>query len=159
MRTLRFVTLLLAALDLGLGFAHTLELPSKMKVAAPLYREFQYNLYAAFATVGGPVEIGSILAALILAYGVRKERRAFVPTLTGAILLLVAFLGIWLPVVGVANADFATWSPGTIPPEWTSWRDRWEYGHVARFLAVGIGFSLLLWSSLSPSRAEGEGGG
>ena len=71
--------------------AHVLELPQKMHYAAELYAAVNTTLYRYFAIVGGVYQIGSILAAAVLAFLVRKRRPAFEWTLAGALCLLLAF--------------------------------------------------------------------
>jgi len=54
--------------------AHVLELPQKMQYDAHLYSAVNTTMYRYFATVGGFYSIGSIIAAGVLAFLVRKYR-------------------------------------------------------------------------------------
>jgi hypothetical protein len=77
LRIWRFVTLLLSALSLTMESAHVLELPQKMQYDAQMYSAVNTTLYRYFAIIGGIYQIGSILAAVFLAFLVRKRRHRF----------------------------------------------------------------------------------
>src|SRR5262245_50371631 len=98
LRAWRFLTLTLTALALTMTSAHVLELPQKMKYDARLYSAVNTTMYRHFATVGAIYSIGQIIAAGVLAFLVRKRRRSFRWTITGASLLL-AWLASWLMLV------------------------------------------------------------
>ena len=101
----RFVTLILAALALTMESAHVLELPQKMQYGAQMYSAVNTSLYRYFAIVDGVYQVGSIIAAEVLAFMVRK-RMTFTLTLIGFFCLLLAF-GVWLAVVAPVNSDVA----------------------------------------------------
>lgn len=92
LKTWRFITIILTALLMGTAFCHVLEMPAKMRIDGPLWMVLQQTLYQAFATIGGPIEIGAIIAATVLVFLVRGKRQAFYLTLVAAISLAVAFL-------------------------------------------------------------------
>ena len=147
---LRFVTLLLAALALTMESAHVLELPQKLAYDAQLYATVNGTLYLWFAVVGGTYQVGSILAAALLAYASRNKRRSFPWTLGGAIALALAF-GVWLAVVQPVNlevADAQRSAPDAIPVIWARLRARWEWGHAAGFVVQLAGYCMLLASVL-----------
>ena len=50
------IAVVLAALTMGLTFAHTLELPQKLGYDAVTWIRIQQSLYRYFGLVGGPVE-------------------------------------------------------------------------------------------------------
>jgi len=148
LRAWRFATLLLAALALTMESAHVLELPQKMHYAAELYAAVNTTLYRYFAIVGGVYQIGSILAAAVLAFLVRKRRSAFEWTLAGALCLLLTF-GVWVAVVAPVNAQVAEAlrsAPESVPAVWMALRNRWEYGHAAGFAVQLLGVCALILS-------------
>jgi hypothetical protein len=57
----------LAALTMGLAFAHTLELPQKLAYEAATWTQLQHGLYRYFAMVGGPLEVVTVIAAVVFA--------------------------------------------------------------------------------------------
>jgi Domain of unknown function (DUF1772) len=151
LRIWRFVTLLLSALSLTMESAHVLELPQKMQYDAQMYSAVNTTLYRYFAIIGGIYQIGSILAAVFLAFLVRKRRPSFYWTVAGALSLVLAF-GIWLAVIAPVNSEVAhaiESAPQLMPAVWMRLRNRWEYGHAAGFVAQVIGFSMLVLSVLT----------
>jgi hypothetical protein len=147
---LRFIVLLLAALSLTMESAHVLELPQKMQYDAQLYAAVNTTLYKYFAVIGGIYQIGSIAAAGLLAWVVRKRGLSFGWTLFGALSLLLAFV-VWLAVVAPVNgqiSDAVRMAPDSVPALWMALRSRWEYGHAAGFVLQLIGLSALIVSVL-----------
>ena len=147
LRGWRFVTLLLAALDMGMAFAHTLELPAKMQYSASFYSTVQHTLYWEFGNWPGILaEMGAILSSAVLIFLVRHRRPALQLTLLGFGLLAIAFFLIWLVFVAPMNVETGRWTLNSIPPDWTRVRNQWEYAHATRFVLQLIGFCALLLS-------------
>jgi hypothetical protein len=144
------VTLILVAFSMGASFCHVLELPAKLQWSGQLYVAVQNEppgLYIMFGTVGAVIEIAAILAAASLAYLVRRRQPAFRLSLVGAALLVVALIS-WAALIAPANSVMSLWTPETVPPDWTQWRDRWEFTHAADFVLKLAGFGALLASVL-----------
>lgn len=159
LRTWRFITLLLAALGLVMGGAHVLELLPKMQYDAEMYAAVTSTLYRFFGLVGGPLQVASIVAALLLSYLVRG-RPSFRLTLFGT-LALVLSLVLWFTLVAPVNAEWSrviVSAPESVPLAYQRLRPRWEYGHVAAFIAWLLGFSLLLFSVLKETPTAGSHG-
>ena len=115
---MRFITLVLAALALTMESAHVLELPQKMQYAAHLYTAVNSTLYRNFALVGAFYQIGSIVAACVLTYLVRRRPDILRLTLAGAALLVLAF-AVWGGVVAPVNSEIAQATrsaPESVPP-------------------------------------------
>jgi hypothetical protein len=151
-RTWRFVTLMLAALTTGMAFCHLMELPAKMRYDAQAYLTVQQT-YPYFGTVGAVLEPGSIAAAAVLCFLVRKQRPSFWLTLAGT-LLLAAALAAWFTFVAPMNAELATWAPESIPADWTDVRDQWEYAHAARAILQIAGLGALFLSVVVETSTE-----
>jgi len=150
LRAWRCITLLFAALALTMESAHVLELPQKMQYDAQMYSAVNTTLYRYFAIVGGVYQVGSIMAAAVLAFLVREHRPCFGWTLAGALCLLLAF-GIWLAVVAPVNGEVAEAlqsAPESVPAVWMRLRNRWEYGHAAGFVVQFVGLCVLVLSVL-----------
>jgi hypothetical protein len=60
-----------AALTIGLAFAHTLELPQKLAYEVATWTQLQHGLYRYFAMVGGPLEVATVIAAVVFALRAR----------------------------------------------------------------------------------------
>jgi hypothetical protein len=146
-RTLRFVSLLLAALAMGMHLAHALELAPKLQWDAGLYLPVQTSLYEWFGKIGPIFEVGALISISILAYLLGKNRPAFRFTLTSSISIVLALL-VWVLFVLPANAQILQMQQVSPPADWTYWRDQWQYGQAGIFLLHLIGFSSLIWSIL-----------
>ena len=146
----RFMTLLLTALLMGMTFCHVLELPAKMQYDAAFYLTIHRSLYVAFGmpNLGALIEVGAILAAVGLVFLVRKDASAVGLTLAGAA-ALVAGLVVFFIFVEPANAALKAMMIQAPPNDFFSWRNQWEYGHVAHFALHLLGFSALLLSVLT----------
>ena len=138
-------TLILVALVMGTSFAHALEMPAKLQYAGRIYLTLQQTLYVAWGppNIGGILEPGAILAALILTWLVRRHRPAFFLMLAASFFLLLAFPVIFFLFVEPANAIFRTVTAGTLPANWMAIRQQWEYGHAARFASHLLAFIAL----------------
>lgn len=147
---LRFQALLLATLTVGMKLAHTLELGPKLQWGADLYFPVQTSLYRYFATLGPVFDVGAILSIIALAVLLREDR-ALSLTLAALALMLVS-LGIWAVEVGPANKVIQLWlQTQTVPPDWTVWRDQWQYGQAGCFVFDTLGYCALLASTLRGS--------
>ncbi len=156
LRMWRFITLLLAALGLTLGAAHALELLPKRHYDTQLYMDVTRTLYRYYGLVGGPVQVLALVAAAWLSFRLRHHS-AFRLTLLAALCLSLS-LGLWAGLVQPVNAAWAKVLAGGTEAEaldaYARLRDRWEYGHVAAFLAWLAGTSLLLLSVVSETPSE-----
>src|SRR5262249_61564660 len=106
LRVWRFITLLLTALALTMESAHVLELPQKMQYDAEMYTAVNTTLYRYFAIIGGVYQVGSIVAAAVLAFLLRRHRPSFAWTEAGAACPLLPF-ALWLGVVCPVTRDVA----------------------------------------------------
>jgi hypothetical protein len=144
-KSLRVVTLVLAALSLTMTSAHVLELPQKMSYSPATYALVNGTLYRWFAIVGGVYTVASIVAAWGLAWSARRVRVALGWAGAGAALLTLAFVS-WLALVMPVNsivARAASTAPESLPGLWLELRPRWEYGHVVGFVLDLLGFCAL----------------
>ena len=73
----RFAAVMLAALTLGLGFCHLMQLPSRMGWDQYLWvgSTVQGGLYAAFGSVGAVIFVATVIALALLAYFTREHGR------------------------------------------------------------------------------------
>jgi hypothetical protein len=144
LRTWRFVTIMLTALALAAALAHLMEMPGKMTYDAALYVKLHRTLYPTFGRTAGWAEGLALFSVLGLAWRVRKREAAFPLTLAAAACQLAA-MAAFLIFVHPANLTMSGWPLDAVPPEWTRWRDQWEYAHAARaFLQTGTLAALVL---------------
>jgi hypothetical protein len=154
-RTLRlalFVHLFLFTLVVGVFWGTWFSLARSMSsITASTFLEVGHTM---IANLGGPMAV-LMPATLVTAVPVlfvlyRLHRRAsFSLVLVGAVLLAVALV-ITLSVNVPIDGAIAGWTVDTLPPDWTSTRNRWEAYHEARtFISLaGFGSALaaVLWS-------------
>lgn len=135
-RALQIIALTLTALGLAPGAAHVLELPVKLTYSPALYAEVTSTLYAWFGAVGGSVQVLALVAVATLAFGARQGRSGgLLAASAGA---LAASLLLWGFVVAPVNStwsDSAGAGPADFVAAYERLRERWEYGHVAAFVA------------------------
>jgi hypothetical protein len=143
MRIWSALSLMLGALLLGTTFAHVLEIRAKRHMDGPLWTTLQQRLYQDFATVGGAVEIGTILSTAGLAWSVRNTTVAWLAL--GAVACFAsAFVIVWIGMVQPVNLQVARWTPAQIPGDWQRRQRRWDLGHAIRFGLHLTGFGLLV---------------
>lgn len=148
LKTALFVALLLTGLSAGVAFAHFLELPNKMALSATDYLLVQQHLYEGFGRVIGPIEQGAFLAAIAAAVLVRKRLAPFFLTLL-AVVCCVAALIVWQLYNGSVNQAVASWTAATMPSDWMTYRDHWEYAHATRAVLYTISLGALSLSALT----------
>ena len=156
-RTWRLVTILLAALSMGTVLCHLLEMPAKLTYTGALWLTLLQTLYPPlFGKVGAFFEVGAIVSAWILAYLLRLRRSAFIWTVAGALCLLVAHAAFWLWIAPV-NSTMAPLTPDTLPADWMTLRDQWEFTHTARAILQFAGLAALICSVLVEVPPGGAG--
>jgi hypothetical protein len=155
LKVLRFVTLLLVTLTLGLVFAHVMEIPGKLRLDGPTWLTVQQNLYVGFGVIGSIIEIAAIVLAWILAFAVRRRRPAFYWTVGAAVAVTVG-LAVWFALVSPMNTVLSAWTPETLPADWTAVRDQWELGHAIHCGLFLLGFGALVIALLAetPERSD-----
>jgi hypothetical protein len=142
-----------SALILGGAFCHVLEMPVKMALPPSEYMTVQ-QIYGAFGPVGAILEPAAILSGAALAW-LMRGRRAFTPALVGALCLAAALL-LWVAIVSPVNPHWSAAAQAqTVPDDFQSLRNRWEWGHAIHAGVLFLGFVALVVSVLAevPRRA------
>jgi hypothetical protein len=131
LKTWRFFTIMLTAAAFAAALAHLMELPGKMEYDARLYVLLHRTLYPTFGQTAGWAEGLALFSVIGLAWRVRKRGMASALTVIAAVCQAAA-MAVFVVYVHPANVTMSSWSLDSIPPEWTAWRDQWEYAHAAR---------------------------
>ena len=142
-RVVWFATLVLTALTMGLEFAHVLEWPQKQDYPGTLYVRLQESLYLWFGNLGGVLYVLAVLATVVLAVLLRRERGQRGPVAVAAGLQVVALIT-FLTIIYPVNLRLPVNSAGTVPADWTALRDRWELGHTIGFVLFIASFVLVV---------------
>ena len=151
LKATRFSAVMLAALTLGLGLCHLMQLPSRMGWDQYLWvgSTVQGGAYALFGSVGAISFVATVIVLALNAYFVREHGRpGFRLALAGATLFALALV-LWWVLVYPVNVELAKWVDGPVPADWTSYRARWEWGHAAIALVELAGFAALVGAVLA----------
>ena len=152
LRTMRFLSLVCAALALGLTLAHDLEIPGKERLSGAAWLEVQHSFYGGFAIVGGIAEVLGLITTCVLLYLLRERRVAFGLTLVAA----AGFAGMLVLFAlgnNPLNVQIATWTPTTLPDTWQQTRDAWDRFHAASSVCAAVAFAALLIATLRDTPA------
>lgn len=157
LKTVRLIALLLTGLSAGVALAHLLELPNKMQLSAQEYLFVQQHLYQGFGRVVGLIEQGAFLSTLATAVLTRFHQRVqFLLTLL-ALVCSIAALVVWQLHNGPVNQAVDSWTTTTMPSNWMTYRDRWEYAHATRAVLYTVGLGALILSVLRDSYTTRQG--
>ncbi len=143
LKILRFVSIVCAALVLGLTVTHDLEIPAKRLLDGASWLNMQHTFYGGFAIVGGISEILGLLstsASLIL---LRRHRVAFVLTLI-SVICFVGMIALFALGNNPLNQQIATWTPATLPANWPQVRDAWDSFHAFSSVFAAVALTVLL---------------
>jgi hypothetical protein len=147
LKYLRFVSLVCAALVMGVTVAHDLEIPGKDLLSGAAWLTVQRTFYGGFAVVGGVAEVLGLLSTGLLAFFLRRQRAAFVLTLIAA-LCFAGMLAVFAFGNQPINLQVASWTPQTLPANWRALRDAWDGFHAASSALALLAFLLLLFAIL-----------
>ena len=146
LRLMLFVHVFLFALVVGVFWGTWLSLSRSMSaITASTFLEVGHTM---IGNLGGPMAVlmpATLVSAVpVLVALYRRHRRAsFSLTLVGVGSLAVALV-ITLSVNVPIDDVIARWTVDTLPPDWSSIRNRWEAFHAARtFISLaGFGYAL-----------------
>lgn len=145
------IALTLAALGLAPGAAHLMELPVKLGYSAQFYAEVTSTLYAWFGIAGGMVQVAAALAVAALAFRARHAPIAGLCAATAATLFTSLLLwGFLVAPVNSAWAELSRDNPAEFAAAYEQLRPRWEFGHLAAFVAWLTGWFGLVAVATSP---------
>ena len=105
------------------------------------------TLYDGFGSIAGPIELVSLLSTAAVAVLIRGQRRRFLLALLASILIMIALV-IWQLNNGPVNDAVDSWTISSVPPDWTAFRNQWEYAHATRAVLFIIALGTLVGSLL-----------
>ena len=146
-RAHQITALTLTALGLAPGASHLLQLPVKMGYTAEVYTVVTSTLYSWYGLVAGAIQVAALISVAMLAWQARRLPGGGLAAASAGALL--ASLLLWGFVVGPVNATWAgasNLSPEQFSVAHDALRARWEYGHVAAFIAWFVGWVGLVTS-------------
>ncbi|HEX7734386.1 MAG TPA: hypothetical protein VF458_05980 [Ktedonobacteraceae bacterium] len=152
LKCLRFVSLVCAALAMGVTIAHDLEIPGKDLLNGAEWLTIQNTFYGGFALVGGVTEVLGLVSTGLLAWLLRRQRITFLLTLLAAL----CFAGM-LAVFAFGNQPINLQvARSALPANWRALRDAWDGFHAASSALAMLAFIFLLLAILRdthPSRS------
>jgi hypothetical protein len=152
LHVLRFSSIMTTALAAVAAVAHLLEMPAKRRYERGMYVRLHRTLYSNFGRVAGPAEAAAVVATGVLAWRLRRRKAATLAPAAAAGCLAVAHSAFWT-VVNPVNVEMLRWRLDAIPADWSTLRDRWEYGHAARACLLTGALAALVWSDTSSRSA------
>lgn len=147
LKIVRFVSLVCAALVLGLTLTHDLEIPGKRMLSGAEWLTVQHTFYGGFAIVGGITEVLGLIASLVLLYLLRKQKMAFILTLVAA-LSFIGMLALFAFGNNPLNIQVMSWTTATLPANWRQVRDAWDSFHAASSAFAALALCVLLIATL-----------
>lgn len=154
------LALTLAALGLAPGAAHVMELPIKLGYPPELYARVTSTLYAWYGIAGGAIQVGTALVVGALALRVRRTPVAGLAAASAAAFLISLLL--WGALVAPVNSSWAEVprdNLAALAAAYERLRPRWEYGHLAAFLAWFAGWLGLVGVACRPHAGERQSQG
>jgi len=143
-----FIALLATAIAFGGALAHALELPNKMHMPQADYFTVQqvYRGWNRIAFVLA-VQLFSLIGTAVFA---RREPYVLAGAVLAIVCLLCAQAVFWI-FTFPANVATANWT--TVPDNWESLRNSWEYSHLAGAAFQLIAMSALAFAALARARS------
>lgn len=147
-RLIRFAVIMLAALSLGVGIGHLMQLPARMAWDQYLWvgATVQGGFYALSGPLGVLLQIVTVIALIVLAALLRRHNVSGFPFTVAAAVMFAIGLLVWWVFVYPVNVELAKWVNGPVPDDWADWRALWEWGQAANGLAQFAGFAALIAS-------------
>jgi hypothetical protein len=153
LKVARFVGLLLGALNLGLAWAHLVEMGPKRAMSGPEWLTTQ-QAYRDFGKVAG-ITVPAALLATLTQFALTRERCATARLTALSAACTAATVVIWACCNEPVNREVVTWSADALPHDWQQRRDQWEFAHAASAILHGVSVAALLVAALRDA-PEGE---
>jgi len=141
MRTLVvFLSIFLLGLVSGVSFSHLVQRGPKATLPGAQFVVIQQVLLRNYGPVIGGLEMAAFFSTSAMAIVTWGEPVVpFLATLaSGCILLMVI---VWATRIYPINRTVNSWSPASLPSNWSSFRDRWHNLHTIRFVLSAIALS------------------
>ncbi len=140
----RFFSVFFVGLALAPGLAHVLQLPHKTDLTGDDYLRVQ-QLYAGWAWLG-IVVLGALIFTFLHAVLVRNRLRQFALACVAFGSVLVTQVIFWMFTFPV-NQQTRNWT--TLPVNWMTLRERWEYSHATAAVFDLIAFIAIVLAVLA----------
>ena len=158
LKTVQFVSLVLVILVTGVFWGSWLGLSRSIQTFTPdTFLAIGHTMIGNLAPVMPVLVTLAVLSQVVLLVQLRVNGfNAFLPSLIAFALLLIAVAVTLLIEVPIDN-QIKSWTPASLPADWTRLRDRWEAFHVLRTFSALAGVIVLTAATVfgrQPDRAE-----
>jgi hypothetical protein len=142
----RFASALLGALNLGLAWAHLIEMRPKRAMSGPDWVTTR-QAYRDFGKVARVTMPGALVSTLITLALLRDQRQTALLTAL-SVACTAATVAIWARFNEPVNREIVTWQVDALPVDWQQRRDQWEFAHAASAGLHAVGQVALLVAAL-----------
>jgi hypothetical protein len=152
LKAVQLSTAMLFALVMGVFWGTWFSLSRSMTELAP--QTFLDIGHTMIRNLGLPMSILmplSLISAVLLLILLPKRSKAFALAATGFLLMILALvvtLGIEVPI----DRKIEVWTVSTLPGDWVTLRDRWQFYHTVRTFVSIAALGLVVASTLSEQR-------
>lgn len=146
LRLLQLLAVVLMGVQLGVSYAHFMQMPGKLALPLDCYI-FVQNQVISYRVKLAFIEIPSIISATAAMILIRSHRKAFWLTFTGATCMVLMWV-IWAVFIQPINHQIDSWTPTTAPTNWTDIRYQWHFYHLIRLFIAAVGMIALTLSLL-----------
>jgi hypothetical protein len=143
---IRFVNIILAALLAGTSFGMWIGF-NPLNLSPSTYIEQQQNTIRSLNVLMIALVMSAAVITIISAFLQKRNKPVFVMLLIAALFFIAcAFISRFgnQPI----NKMIMTWSPDSLPNNWSVLRDKWWSFHIMRTIAELIALSLVTWCSI-----------
>ncbi|MEO6136307.1 MAG: DUF1772 domain-containing protein [Ginsengibacter sp.] len=144
--TIRFANIILAALLAGTSFGIWIGF-NPLGLSASTYLEQQQNTINSLSVLMTSLVIIATVITIISAFVQKNDKRVFITLLFAAVFFIACIL---ISAIGNRPIDneVMTWTKGTMPKDWTNFRDKWWSLHIMRTIAELIALILIAWTNV-----------
>jgi uncharacterized membrane protein len=142
-KLIQFITLLLLMLITGLFWGTWFSLSRSIENFSP--SEFIHIGKTIIMNVAGPMRVIMPLCILLMAVSLwfyPEKRSVTFYLIVASFVLLIATLIITVGIEVPIDNQLKTWSPETVPSDWTAIRSRWQFFHTMRTFTSLASFGL-----------------
>ena len=146
LRLVQFLAVVLMGVQLGVSYAHFMQMPGKLSLPLDCYilvqnQVISYRVKLAF------IEIPSLVSTALATILIRCQRSVFWLTLIGLVCMILMWL-VWALFIQPINQQIDGWTPATAPSNWTDLRYQWHFYHLVRLGIASLGMAALTLSLL-----------
>ncbi len=154
MKIFQFLAVVLMGVQLGVSYAHFMQMPGKLALPLDCYiwvqnQAISYRAKLAF------IEIPSLFSAALATILIRRQRKAFRLTLIGLFCIVLIWV-VWIVFIQPINQQIDVWTSTNALSNWTDIAYQWHLYHLIRLAIAVIGMAALTLSLLV-SRAKPVG--